>query len=63
MLKTCGLLYFYGADSCITFSVDQPTVYGELIAHEPDNEDSLTIQASDGFDVKNVNKVRNSLNT
>lgn len=59
--ETCVLLYCQGADSWLTFSLDQPTVYGELSTHEPDNEDSLTIQASDGFDVKNVTKVKSSL--
>lgn len=39
-----------------TFSADQPTIYGELVAHEQD--DSVNIQATDGFEVKNVNTVR-----
>ncbi|KAK2558083.1 Proteasomal ATPase-associated factor 1 [Acropora cervicornis] len=36
---------------------NQPTIYGELVAHE--EGDSIKIQATDGFEVKNVN--RNSL--
>lgn len=36
---------------------NQPTIYGELVAHE--EGDSVKIQATDGFEVKNVN--RNSL--
>lgn len=39
-----------------TFSADQPTIYGELVAHE--EGDSVKIQATDGFEVKNVNRVR-----
>ena len=44
-----------------TYLVDQATVYGELVAHEntddADYNNPLTIQASDGFIVKTVNKV------
>lgn len=40
--------------------INQPTVYGELVAHEntddADCNNPLTIQASDGFIVKTVNK-------
>lgn len=39
-----------------TFSADQPTIYGELVVHE--EGDSVKIQATDGFEVKNVNRVR-----
>ena len=39
-----------------TFSADQPTIYGELVAHE--EGDSVKIQATDGFEVENVNRVR-----
>jgi len=35
---------------------NQPTIYGELVAHE--EGDSIKIQATDGFEVKNVNRVR-----
>lgn len=48
-------------DGWCYFSVDKPTIYGELLAHEADDADicpkSLAIQASDGFEVNNVEKV------
>ena len=42
------------------FFADQSTIYGELVAYEAESSDSVTIQATDGFEVKNVSKVRAS---
>ncbi|XP_068756975.1 proteasomal ATPase-associated factor 1-like [Montipora capricornis] len=36
--------------------IDQSTIYGELVAYEAESSDSVTIQATDGFEVKNVSK-------
>jgi len=40
--------------------INQPTVYGELVAHKPavnaDSNETITIQESEGFAVKNIKK-------